>query len=499
MQGKNKGVLKKRASTPIYISPNQLTLVGYESPFKQALTKENRWVKLADVIPWDKIVHEYDLQFTSKEGRPPINGRVILGAVIIKHMLSLSDRETILQIQENMFMQYFLGYSTFTNEEPFTASLFVSIRERLNLEIVNRINEIVVAHGQELAKNNEDENKSDKGNNQIESEPVPLLTHKGKLLVDATVAPQNITYPTDLKLLNSTREKSEELIDKLYIKELHGEPKVRTYRNEARVKFLKTAKKKSNTIKELYKANGSQIRFLRRNLNHIYNLLEAYDLETPLKEKDWGYLETIITVYDQQSEKHRLKTNSIEDRIVNLHQKYIRPIVRGKQGAKVEFGSKLHVALVNGYTFIDKLAWDNFNEGQYLITSIELYKKRFGYYPAEVFADKIYCNRENRQRLKELNIQLRSKPLGRPSKEALSNQVSPGERNPIEGKFGQAKVGYGLDNIKAKLQTTSESWIASIILVINLVNLTRLAPPYIYIIIVNIWRKYFERRSLALS
>jgi len=57
----------------------------------------------------------------------------------------------------------------------------------------------------------------------------------------------------------------------------------------------------------------------------------------------------------------------------------------------------------------------------------------------------------------------------------LSNQVSPGERNPIEGKFGQAKVGYGLDNIKAKLKETSESWIATIILVLNLVNLTRLA------------------------
>ncbi len=70
---------------------------------------------------------------------------------------------------------------------------------------------------------------------------------------------------------------------------------------------------------------------------------------------------------------------------------------------------------------------------------------------------------------------LRSKPLGRPSKEALSNPVSPGERNPIEGKFGQAKVGYGLECIKAKLKATSESWIAAITLVLNLVNLTRLS------------------------
>ncbi|MBC7511046.1 MAG: transposase [Ferruginibacter sp.] len=89
-------------------------------------------------------------------------------------------------------------------------------------------------------------------------------------------------------------------------------------------------------------------------------------------------------------------------------------------------------------------------------------------------AHKIYCTRENRRRLKELQIELRAKPLGRPGKKAQLNLVSPGERNPIEGKFGQSKVGYGLDDIKAKLQANSKCWIASIILVVRLVNLTRL-------------------------
>ncbi|MGI0062875.1 MAG: transposase, partial [Nitrosotalea sp.] len=82
----------------------------------------------------------------------------------------------------------------------------------------------------------------------------------------------------------------------------------------------------------------------------------------------------------------------------------------------------------------------------------------------------------NRKLLKGLGIELRAKPLGRPSlASALSNQVSPGERNPIEGKFGQAKAGYNMECIKAKLRTTSESWIASIVLVLNLVNLTRVS------------------------
>lgn len=516
MHGKRGNGTRKRAATPIYVSPNQLSLVGYETPFRQTLTRENRWVKLSEVIPWDKIVSHYDQQFKSTEGRPPISGRVIIGALIIKHILNISDRETILQIRENMFMQYFLGYSTFTNEEPFSPALFVAIRERMSLEIINAINEIIVAHHAELNQQDEPDDHNSEHNggekeNTLVSEEVSdeqsqddvtrssLPVNTGRLLVDATVAPQNITYPTDLKLLNASRLKSEELIDKLYNPNVHGDEKVRTYRNIARKDFLKTAQKKSKTHKELYKANGSQLRYLRRNLGHICKLMEAYKCQAtriPLKERDFEYLRVITQVYEQQNQMHQSKTRSIENRIVNIHQRYVRPIVRGKEGKKVEFGSKLHISLVNGFTFIDNLSWDNFNEGIHLMSSIEMYKKRFGCYPAEVLADKIYCNRENRRQLKELNIDLRAKPLGRPRQQALSNQVSPGERNPVEGKFGQAKVGYGLDNIRAKLKSTSESWIATITLVLNLVNLTRLTPHGLYMLLIEIYTKFSLRKNI---
>jgi hypothetical protein len=85
---------------------------------------------------------------------------------------------------------------------------------------------------------------------------------------------------------------------------------------------------------------------------------------------------------------------------------------------------------------------------------------------------KIYCNRENRAKLKGLGVVLIAKPLGRPK--AVQNHIRPGERNPIEGKFGQAKTAYGMNRIKARLQQTSESWIATIIMVLNLVKLTGL-------------------------
>jgi hypothetical protein len=169
------------------------------------------------------------------------------------------------------------------------------------------------------------------------------------------------------------------------------------------------------------------------------------------------------------------KTHTVEHRIVSIHQPHVRPIVRGKTNAYVEFGSKIQLSLMNGIAFLEDLSWEAFNEGTRLMSTIENYKRRFGYYPQKVMADKIYCNRDNRAKLKLLGVTLVAKPLGRPSL-AVDNHIRPGERNPIEGKFGQAKTAYGMNRIKARLQQTSESWVASIVLVLNLIKLIGAAP-----------------------
>ena len=257
------------------------------------------------------------------------------------------------------------------------------------------------------------------------------------------------------------------LIDTLYKKLIHKQ-KPRTYRETARTLYLKTAQKKNKTHKEIRKAVGSQLRCLKRNLSSINQLLDTYPIN-PLKQKDREYLSTINTVFEQQTQMYESNTHSVPDRIVSIHQPHVRPIVRGKTQAKVEFGAKIHVSIINGISFVDELSWNAFNEGSHMINYVELFRKRFGCYPKEILADKIYCTRANRAALKLLGIKLLAKPLGRPS--AVQEHVSPGERNPIEGKFGQAKTGYGLNCIKARLKETSETWIACIFLVLNLVKL----------------------------
>jgi len=473
---------KFRASKQAYVSQNQLTLEGFETPFSRHLRNDNRWVILAHKIPWDILVGTYQSQMNnSSTGADGINPRVAIGSMIIKHMCNLSDRETVQQIQENMYMQYFIGYSSFCDEEPFDPSLFVDFRKRLGQEQINSINEKILGIGNKDPEppSPDDPGLTQQGNAQNQGQcmgdnsPESAILHKGKLIVDATACPQDIAYPTDLNLLSDAREKAEELIDVLYDKDLHL-VKPRTYRKVARKKYLQTAQKKVKSAKEIRSAVGKQLNYLKRDIRHIHKLLDAYD-RIPLNKHQLKYLHVIQTLFEQQDYMHKEKVHSVDYRIVSIHQPHVRPIVRGKTNAKVEFGSKIQVSLMNGFAFLDELSWEAFNEGSYLMASIEKYKSRFGYFPEEVLADKIYCNRQNRAKLKEYGVKLRAKPLGRP-KAVDVEHVRPGERNPIEGKFGQAKTAYGMNRIKARLQQTSQSWIATLIMVLNLVKLAGEVP-----------------------
>jgi len=473
---------KNRASKQEYVSPKQLTIEGFETPFSQNLCPTNRWVVLANLLPWDDLIPIYQAQMNNdKTGAGGINPRVVIGALIIKHRCNLSDEETILQIQENIYMQYFIGYSSFSSEAPFDPSLLTEIRKRFGKEQLNAMNEKIVSlyltkMEQQESRNSSDDSSDNAPPSTSEMETPPTaepVAHKGSLIVDATACPQDISYPTDLNLLNDAREKTEELIDHLCkVSEVTKKP--RTYRERARTDYLKIAQKKTKGKKEVRKGIKKQLGYLNRNIKHINVLLDSIG-SIPFNKHQYKYWLVIQTLYEQQLKMYQEKSHSVEHRIVSIHQPHVRPIVRGKANASVEFGAKINASMMNGFVFLEDCSWDAFNEGTRLMSVVESYKRRFGYYPKVVLVDKIYCNRDNRRDLKELGITLRAKPLGRPSLSAVNSEhVRPGERNPIEGKFGQAKTSYGMNRIKARLATTSESWIATIILVLNLVKLAGL-------------------------
>ncbi len=183
----------------------------------------------------------------------------------------------------------------------------------------------------------------------------------------------------------------------------------------------------------------------------------------------------VRTLYTQQKEMHRQRIHRCNHRIVSIHQPHVRPIVRGKAGSNVEFGSKIVLSLHNGYATIDTLCWDNYNEGTDLSKAAENYRQTYGHYPAKLIADRKYCTKDNRNWCKENGIHLSGKPLGRPSAAKTKQQQKKpkkdaSERNAIEGKFGQGKRKYGLDYISAKIKDTSQSWIGAIVFALNIVR-----------------------------
>ena len=92
-----------------YRSHKQLCLAEFDWPFQTALDENNRWVKLSQCIPWDDLAQGYYEGLSVREGRPAKDARLVIGAVIIKHKLCLSDEEAVQQIQENPYLQYFVG------------------------------------------------------------------------------------------------------------------------------------------------------------------------------------------------------------------------------------------------------------------------------------------------------------------------------------------------------------------------------------------------------
>ena len=453
---------------------------------------------MAEVVPWDDMAKIFYKRMSEKEGRGSIDLRVVMGALLVKHIEGLSDEDTIVYIQENIYAQYFVGLSSFQTVPVFSPTLFVEIRKRLGKQGSDELNDALLKQAVQLkwikhrakpaakGKDNDKDARGGEGQASQVQEPAEEEQaskkenrNRGTLKLDATVAPQHIGYPTDTRLLHEARIYSEELVDKLY---LNGRSlwakKPRTYRRTAHKEYLSFAKKRQPNKKQIKHARAKQLRYLRRNLQHINRMLDALDKagSSPNWEhRDLQRFWVLQEFYRQQEIMHRDGRKRVDDRIVNIAQPYVRPIKRGKAGKKTEFGAKLNVSETEGFVRADYLSFNNFNEGIQLKAQIEAFRAFYGYYPELVLVDKIYLNRANRNYLKAKGIRHSGQPLGRPAPmshaEKRKRKKEQNKRSEIEGKFGQAKSKYGLDDIKTRRLDTSFAAINLILLAINVIKL----------------------------
>ena len=458
---------------------HQYSLSDFNQPLGMEMNLENRWVKKAAMIPWDEIEDRYAELFPSKVGMPAKPLRTALGSLLIQKEYGYSDRELVEQIKENPYYQYFIGLPGYEYKAPFVLSLLVEFRKRLDENVLAEINEMIAAYNNPDDSSDDDsngggnsaDNTNTENDNQLACEP----ENEGTLILDATCAPQNIAYPQDINLLNEARENLESIIDQIC--DEYNFYKPRMYREKARKAYLALAKCRKRTGKRIRKAIGQQLRFISRDLGYI-DMFVLYN-DVVLNDKQKKRLFVLKELYEQQKYMYDNKTHKVKDRIVSISQPYIRPIVRGKAKAPVEFGAKLDMSIdEKGIARLEKLSFDAYNEEDVLVTAIENYRKRTGHYPERVLVDQIYRNQKNRAYCKSRKIRISGKALGRPKKnptleeKKIAHQDNT-DRIEVERGFSLAKRCFGMGLITTKLDITTRSSIALSILAMNLGNLAR--------------------------
>lgn len=475
----------------------QLAMEEFFQPFGGRLRKDNRWVRLAGIMPWEYIEDIYAKNLSGETGRPAISSRIAFGAIFIKEFCHLTDEGTVQEIQENSYMQYFLGLHEFQTEPLFDPSMMVHFRKRFPVEEVAKINEYVCTGKWPEEPRNVDRNDDSEGGdeppragggtgpkpsahkgkanpNTSKKKKVRRKKNRGKLILDATVAPADIKYPTDIDLLNRSREHLETAVDILWPHVSHTSHKLPYSAKKARKSYLKLAKSKKWTRANCRKAIGEQLRYIELVSKQLRNLSsQVSDHETLFPRWLRDRLAVIPVVYHQQKMMYDNGTHTCEDRIVSLEQPHVRPIQRGKRPNPTEFGQKLHLSVVDGYTYLEQTSWNSFNEGGDLEAAVEDYFRKFGCYPSTILADRIYQTRRNKMFCAQLGIRLSGPPLGRRKASEKDPKIKRQiyrdacERNVIEGRNGNAKRRFGLDRLFSKLDETAKTEAALIILAMN--------------------------------
>ena len=450
----------------MYKTPDrQISFTDFNQSCGMQLDPNNEWVILADSMDWGKWEGDYAKNFNSSKGNPAKSFQMVLGALLIQKRKGLSDRKLVKEITENPYLQYFMGMPAFSKEPPFTAPALVYFRKRLNVEMINQINDDYLETADPTPEHSE-ENESERAK---EANQIHENGNKGTLIMDATCSPSNIRYPQDFSLLNEARGKLEKMID-FFHETFHPWKKPRTYREVARKDYLELAKSKKRTEKKIRATVRKMLGYVKRDLGYLERYMEnGY----ALPEKFINNYLVILELYRQQKYMYDNKVKRVENRIVSISQPYIRPIVRGKTKTPTEFGAKYDVSIdEKGHARLEKISFEPYNEGCELQDAIERYKERTGKYPGRVLVDQIYRTRDNRAYCKERGIEMSGPKLGRPGKESRKSSKKEYQDNTdrieVERFFSRDKRSFGAGLIMTKLDSTTLTSIALSVLAANI-------------------------------
>jgi hypothetical protein len=388
-------------------------------------------------VPWDQMVKSLKIKENRKGRFSQFSPQGKLALMFLKAYTGLSDRKLYEHLNGSIQYQLFCGI--FLGPEKLADFKIISrIRTQLAKKLNMRMTQDVLAKAWK-----------------------PYIKNPNVVLEDATCYESYIRFPTNVKILW-------ESVDWMYAQmklacKCLKIPAPRTKYLEQKDKYFAYMRMRKKPWKQTIKRTRSLLYLLNKLIEELDKIEDQHRIYLKFPEKYYEKRRVIRKVLSQQQEMFTTGSHSVPERIVSISKSYVRPIVRGKEVKKVEFGAKVNMIQVDGINFIEHLSFDAFNEGSRLIESVRYSRTLFGKI-THISADDIYASNANRKWCTNQEITTNFKRKGRPGKHEEHRQIMAAELRKeratrMEGSFGTEKQHYSLDKIKARIKQNEILWI----------------------------------------
>ena len=407
--------------------------------------------QIYQVIPWKQLVRDFKLRGKIKGRRSIFDSQGKIALQFLKHYTGLSDKRLMERINADYQFQFFCGIDIRVDNPLTNFKIISEIRtelgKKLDISLVQKT----------LAENWK-----------------PYIKDPRIIMEDATCYESWLRYPTNVKLLWESNEWVYKQIKQIN-KTLKGRMPRSKY-SEQKSKYLDYSRTRKKTRKKTQRRIRSLLYLLEKQLGQLSEIEQKLPENYYLPPRYYKRLEAAKKVLEQQ--KELFEGRQVKDRIVSIDKSYIRPIVRGKETKRVEFGAKVNLLQVDGINFIEHLSFDAFNEGTRLISSVWLAQTLFNTKVRMLGGDKIYGTNANRKFCSQNGIITSFVRKGRASKDEpvlkqIRKIINTERATRMEGAFGTQKNHYSLDKIKARTKENETLWIFFGVHMANAVEISR--------------------------
>ncbi len=392
--------------------------------------------KIFIAIPWEELIRSFKLNESKKGPNCIFSPQGKLALMVLKHYAGCSDKKLIEQFNANIHYQFFcstvLGLGQHISNYKIVSQIRCELSGKLNIKDAQGV---------------------------LASHWLPHMEELEQILTDATCYESSVRFPTNQKLLW-------ESVDWAYgqlklICKYSGIKLPRTKYLKWKERYWSYSRKRRKPSKEKNALTRGLLKLLHKILNELDDIEKQNRIEMP--GKYWDKKQIVRKVFLQQ-QYHFDTGEKIKDRIVSLSKSYIRPIVRGKEIKKVEFGVKLNKLQINGISFIEHLDFNAFNEGTRFQSTVFYAQLLTKTKTRLAGADAIYATNKNRSFATQNNIRTDFARKGRPGKyeserKQIAKLIKKERATRLEGSFGKDKQHYLLNRVGARTKDNEILWV----------------------------------------